>query len=213
VSFSSEEEVVCPCGETFEAILWNSVNLKEDPDLRDMLLSGALNVHACSMCKRLVYAERFVLVHDPASELLAFVHPTARASERELLEAAMLRDTAQAQAVEGGMKIAYPPVLLFGMDALVELVHREEEESDQGAVMESLGGAGGFTVVSLSPSRARALGLPSRLPVAGEGAPRDRLLAGVRAVLAANDRLTVYEELRKRVEKDGLTTEAAAALA
>ena len=213
MSFSSQEEVFCPCGESFEAIVWNSVNLKEDPDLRDTLLGGALNVHTCSMCKRFVYAERFVLVHDPATQLLAFVHPKNREAEKELLEAAMLRDTAQAEAVPGGIKIPYPPTLLFGMDSLVELINKEEEEADQGVVLESMAGAGGFVVLSLSPSEARIAGLPGRLPLAGTGAPSDRLRSGIKTLLAANDRLTVYAELLKRLETGPLPPEALSALA
>ncbi len=208
MSFSSEEEVTCPCGESFDALLWNSVNLKEDPELRDMLLGGALNVHACPMCKSLIYAERFVLIHDPATQLLAFVHPKAREGEKELLEAAMHRDTAQAQAVEGAIKIPYPPVLLFGMDALVDLVRMEQEEADQGAVVESVAADAGINVLSLRPSRARAARLPTRVPWAGSGTPAERLRRGLKDVLAANDRLTVYADLLARLDGGRLSEEA-----
>jgi hypothetical protein len=211
MSFSSQEEVTCPCGETFDALVWNSVNLKEDPDLKEMLLGGALNVHACSMCKRLVYAERFVLVHDPETELLAFVHPSGRENEREFLEAAMNRDTAQAQAVEGGMKIPYAPVLLFGMDVLVDLMQKETEEADQGAVVESMAKTAGVRVLSLPLSKARTLGVPAKLPFLGAGA--DGLRQGLKAVLAANDRLTVYAELLQKLDAGAIPSETLSALA
>ena len=212
MSFSSEEEVDCPCGETFPARLWNSVNLKEDPDLRSMLLGGSLNVITCPICSGLVYAERFVLIHDPLNELLIFVHPKSRSEEREFLGVAMVRDAAEAQKVEGGLKIPYPPVLVFGLDEAVDMIQAEEESTVQAAVLAALAPQLTLSVVRLSPARARAAGLPRAAPLSGNGPADERLKTGLKTVLAANDRLTVYAELLKKVESDGLSVEARSAL-
>jgi hypothetical protein len=213
MSFASEEEIDCPCGETFLARQWNSVNLKEDPDLRSILMGGELNVVPCSLCKNLVYTERFVLVHDPENELIAFVHPKARAGEKELLEAAMHRDMAQAQSVPGGLPIPYPPELLFGMESVVDILSAEQESADQSAILDALAPSVPVEVLRLPPAQARAAGLPRSTPLSGEGSPVDRLSRGLRAVLAANDRLTVYKELLDKVEGGGLSQDAAARIA
>lgn len=213
MSFSSQEEVDCPCGETFEAPLWNSINLKEDPDLRSILMGGELNVTACSMCKSLVFTDRFVLVHDPDTQLLAFVHPKAREGEREFLETAMRKDTLEAQNMGQGMKISYPPVLLFGLENLVDLMRLEEEAADQSAILDALSASLPIRLVKLSPSAARTVGLPLRTPLGDGASPAEKLKAGVKAVLAANDRLDVYAGLLARAEKGELSAEAWKALA
>jgi hypothetical protein len=213
MSFSSEEEVDCPCGETFSARLWNSVNLKEDPDLRSILLGGSLNVVTCPACSGLVYDERFVLVHDPLNELLMFVHPKARSEERGFLRTSMIKDAAEAQSVEGGLKIPYPPVLVFGLDDAVEMIRAEEESTVQAAVLSSLARGLPVNVVRLSPSQARAAGLPRSVPLAGGGTAEERLTAGLKTVQAANDRLTVFADLLKKVETEGLSVEARSVLA
>jgi hypothetical protein len=212
MSFSSEEEVDCSCGETFPARLWNSVNLKEDPDLRSMLLGGSLNVVACPICSGLVYAERFVLIHDPLNELLMFVHPKARSEERQFLESAMARDAAEAQNVEGGLKIPYPPVLVFGLDEAVDMIRAEEESTVQASVLAAFAPRINLSVVRLSPARARAAGLLRVTPLYGPGTADERLKAGLKSALCANDRLTVYSDLLKKVESEGLSAEARSAL-
>lgn len=212
MSFASEEEVDCPCGETFPARLWNSINLREDPDLRSVLMGGELNVAACPACKALVFTERFLIVHDPEAELMAFVHPKAREAEREYLEACMHRDVAQAEGVEGGAKLSYPPALYFGLDALVDAMAAEQESNDQSAIVDALGAALPANVVRLPPAKARAAGLPRSVPLAGGGGMAERLAAGLEALLAVNDRLTVYAALRVRLASGGLPASALAAL-
>lgn len=192
--------------------MWNSINLKGDPDLRSMLLGGSLNVVTCPICRGLVYAERFVLIHDPLNELLMFVYPKARSEEREFLGVAMVRDAAEAQKVEGGLKIPYPPVLVFGLDEAVDMIQAEEESTVQAAVLAALAPQVPVDVVRLSPAKARAAGLPRAAPLSGNGTAGERLKAGLRAALAANDRLTVYADLLKKAESDGLSAEARSAL-
>jgi hypothetical protein len=173
-----------------------------------MLEGGSLNVVTCPMCQHLVYAERFVLIHDPLNELLMFVHPKARSGEREFLGASMVRDAAEAQKVEGGLKIPYPPVLAFGLDEAVDLIQAEEESTVQAAVLATLAPQLPADVVRLSPAKARAAGLPRAAPLSGSGTADERLIAGLKAVLAANDRLTVYADLLRKVETEGLSVEA-----
>ena len=175
-------------------------------------MGGALNVVPCSMCKTLVYAERFVLVHDPANELLIFVHPKDRESERDLLEIKMLHDVAEAQNAEGAIKIPYPPVLLFGMDSVVELLQKEDEIAAQSDILGALSSTLPVNLVKLSPAVAREAGLPRQVPLAGGGTMGDRLTSGLQAVLSINDRLTVYADLCKVAREGNISEEAIAIL-
>jgi hypothetical protein len=200
MSFAIEDEADCPCGETFATRVWSSVNLKEDEELRSALLGGALNVVPCSLCKAMVYVDRFLLIHDPDTELLAFIHPKAREADREELQISMLRDTAEAQGVEGGLKVPYAPLLFFGLESVVDLLKKEEEIADQSAILEALAPELSLKLVKLSPSQARPAGLPWRIPVASGAAAVEGLIGGLKTLLAANDRLTIYADLLRRAE-------------
>lgn len=212
MSFASEEEIDCPCGETFTAQLWNSVNLKEDPDLRSLLLGGELNVNPCPMCKSLVYTERFVLIHDPIHQLLVFMHPKVREAERDFLEIAMKKDYVEAQEVPGGPRLTYPPELHFGLETVVEVILREEESAVQSAILDAIAAGIPVDAVKLAPAKARDAGLPRTVPLAGTGDMKARLRGGLRAVVAANDRLTVYQALLAELEAGRVTEKTIAAL-
>lgn len=212
MSFASEEEVDCPCGETFTAQLWNSINLKEDPDLRSILIGGELNVNPCPMCKSLTYTERFVLIHDPVNELMVFMHPKAREAEREFLETAMKKDFAEAQDVPGSPRIPYPPELHFGLETVVEVIRREEESVIQSTILDALAPGIPVQAVHLGAAKARAAGLPRTVPLAGTGDVKTRLLNGLKAALAANDQLTVYQGLLAEVEAGRVPDKTFAAL-
>jgi hypothetical protein len=110
------------------------------------------------------------------------------------------------------LKIPYPPVLVFGLDEAVDMIQAEEESTVQAAVLAALAPQVPVDVVRLSPAKARAAGLPRAAPLSGNGTAGERLKAGLRAALAANDRLTVYADLLKKAESDGLSAEARSAL-
>ena len=75
MSTAKLEQIRCPCGEGFEADLYNSINAEDDPDLKESLVCGEINVVCCPKCSQIFYAEHFVLYHDPSVELIAFVYP------------------------------------------------------------------------------------------------------------------------------------------
>lgn len=202
------QDVRCPCGEDFESELWSSVNVSQEPELKEEILAGQLNVVNCPTCKTMVYAERFVLYHDPSNELMAFVYPAGYDKEEEKWRDKTREDFAAAQnLIESGQRLAYPPVTLFGMDTLVELLRKEQESFDQAAIVESLAGPLDFQSRRLPPSLARKWSLPPVLPLAG---PADdgadvRFKRGLERVIKANDRLTVYAELRDQLDSMNLS--------
>ena len=46
-----DEEVVCECGQRFNAKVWHLVDLGQNPELRETILEGKLNVVECPKCK------------------------------------------------------------------------------------------------------------------------------------------------------------------
>jgi hypothetical protein len=120
------QDVKCPCGEEFEAELFAAVNAQREPELKDAVLAGQLNVVECSMCRRLIYAERFVLYHDPAAELLAFVYPADFQAEEARWKAKTEEDfAAAASAQKPEERLPYRPMTLFGLDALAARLSKD----------------------------------------------------------------------------------------
>src|SRR3989344_5582440 len=137
MSFQAPEEIRCPCGEVFQTELYQSVSAGDDPDLKEMILGGEFNMVKCPSCFQLLYGERFVLYHDAAQELMAFVHPLEQEHRKEELKAEMRSSFEKLQA---GLpeKLPYEPTLIFGMDRLCELIVREDNIADEAAIAEFL---------------------------------------------------------------------------
>lgn len=197
MSTTIEQVVKCPCGEEFDATLWSSVNTQTDPDINERILSGQFNVVKCDNCHNYIYAERFVLYHDPAAELMGFVYPTAYGSERTKWNQKTKNDFQTAQGgLNEGERLSYAPVSLFGLDELVDVLTLEQEKKDQGDILDLLAAKLDLTVLRIKQSLAREKNIPDRLPlVKTEARGIDNLKKGLAVLLKENDRLSVYQAL------------------
>lgn len=203
MSFSKLEEIKCQCGEVFEAELWNAINVVEDPELKDALLAGEINIVCCPACGQILYAEHFILYHDPRHELIAFVYPLSFADRKEHWERKMREDFEQAtKDLLAEEVITYEPVLLFGLDALYDIVRTEEEDLDEIAILEYCAKDLGLSLIHLKPSLSRPLHIPMVIPRKHiKGAmPREEILAGLDVLLEYNERLTCFDRLRHLIE-------------
>src|SRR5687767_14984980 len=93
---------------------WSLVNVKLDPELKDLLLGGELNMGECEACGKMFYAEHFLLYHDPDAQLMAFVYPLSDEAKRSELEKKTQDDfqASQALAVDAE-RLDYEPLTLF----------------------------------------------------------------------------------------------------
>ncbi len=205
MSLSKLEEIRCPCGEVFEAELWNAINSSEDPELKDALLNGEINVVCCPACGEIFYAEHFLLYHDADSELLAFVYPSSFAPHASYWAGKMEDDFRRAmEEMTQETKITYKPILLFGLDSLVSLIHEDEEESDEVTILEYIAKDLELSLVHLHPALARPhqlLRVLPRLP-RKKGALRDEVIDGLRRLLEYNKNLSRYRKLLGDIEND-----------
>lgn len=206
MSLSYMEEVQCSCGETFEAELYQSVSVRENPELKEAVLGGQLNVVKCTSCFRLLYAERFVLYHDADSALMAFVYPKDMEHDRIKIEQSMGGAFAQLQSeLPEGQEIQYQPYLLFGMDALCALIRAEEDLADEVAVVESLCDSLQIKYKKISLDLARRKQIPSLIPYAvndSKNGFRENAIAGLLKVMEANPHLQHYGKFLAEVNKD-----------
>src|SRR5438067_1125064 len=125
MSLTAIEEIRCPCGEAFESELYQSVSAGDEPDLKDQILAGEFNMVRCPACSQLLYGERFVLYHDSAQELMAFIYPVGMQDKKAEIEKEMAQTYAKLRAEANPGALHYEPNLLFGMDRLCEMLTRE----------------------------------------------------------------------------------------
>jgi len=203
MSFAKLEEIQCPCGEAFEAELWNAINAQEDPELKEAMIGGEINVVCCPACHEIFYAEHFILYHDSASEIIAFVYPTSFAPQATYWASKMKEDFKTAlKDMDPGEIIDYEPMLFFGLDTLAELVRAEEEDTDEISILEHCAKDLGLTIIRLKPSLVRPLQMPRVLPrfAVKSGDLRDEVLAGLDRLLKYNGNLSCFNRIRHLIE-------------
>lgn len=201
-----EHDVECTyCQHPNTVEVWSVINVKEDPELKDVLLGGELNMAECEACHKTFFAEHFLLYHDPEAELMAFVYPLINEVEREGWEKKTADDfkTSQDLALDEE-RLNYPALTLFGLDALLKLVEREDEEVLQAEIVSYLAKEKGLPTVTIKRSIARKLGVPALLlgEPAGAGIAANSSIAALERLIAINDRLNIYVELLARVKAD-----------
>jgi hypothetical protein len=201
-----EKEVPCTYCRFPNAVeIWSIINVKEDPELRDLLLGGELNMAECGSCKKVFFAENFLLYHDPNAELLAFVYPYAARSEKATYEEKTRLDFENLKALsESSASFSYTPVTFFGFDELIHVIEDEEEKEIQGGIVAALAPSLNIPVVSLRPSLARRQNVPQIVPgfTAHDRFGREQLLAALKTVENANHLLSVYVKWRLSVEEN-----------
>lgn len=206
MSFQGDVEVRCPsCGDSFEAPTWSFVNGSAEEALRERVKARELNLLLCPFCGAAFMPEVSWVYYEPAAEILAFVFPEAWQAEEAKWREKMEEDCAQMRVSLGDrLPMDLKPELYFGQDGLAGLLEAEDWRADERDVMLFLAGELGLSVHKVSPLWARAHAVPSALPYAGAGAPtRNALIAGLKALAAANDRLTAWSDYLARLERDG----------
>ena len=190
MSTFNDIDVECEeCGEEFKGVVWTAVHAQQDPELKDLLLGGELNILFCPKCSHVAYQDHFVLYQDPLAELIAYIYPPAQERDAEFLQKTMMVNFAEAQMVyEPKDRKDYDPILVFGLDAFVRMMEREDRRAEQSQIAEALCAEHQIPYVKLRPSRARALRMMRVLPcIPSSKAPaRGEVLAGLDQLLEKN---------------------------
>jgi hypothetical protein len=144
VSAFNEIDVTCEeCGEEFKGTVWTAVHAAQNPELKDLLLGGELNILFCPKCAHTFFYDHFLLYQDPRLKLVAYVHPIGDEHQREELEVMMHRGFDEAQAAfDPKDRLPYRPVLYFGLDQLKDDVRRREDKLVDEEVAEARHAAG-----------------------------------------------------------------------
>lgn len=77
MSLNSSQKIKCPsCGKLEEVTVWNSITVKDSPDLKNDLLSGNINMFKCSACSHRGLIPTPMLYHDEDKKLLISFTPS-----------------------------------------------------------------------------------------------------------------------------------------
>jgi hypothetical protein len=201
-----EREIPCShCRFPNSVEIWSIVNVKEDPELKDLLLGGELNMAECASCHKIFYAEHFLLYHDPEAELLAFVYPFEARSERATYEEKTRQDfEALKAASESASAFSYAPLTFFGLDELVRLLEEEEAMGIQAEIVAAMAPQIKLPTAAIRPSVARGQHIPWVVPGFDKSDRFDRakLLSALRKVEEANSHLSVYADWLKTADQN-----------
>jgi hypothetical protein len=193
------------CGEAFRGTVWVAIHAGQDPELKDLLLGGELNLVSCTSCTNVAYQERFLIYQEPLAELIAYVYPEIQKREEADLRALMLSGFHEAQAtLPEKQRVDYDPVVFFGLKSLIDQLQKEEALAEQSQVAQAICKQNHIETVLLRPSHARRLGTMRVIPHTGKGntPPREDILAGIAQLLKIDPVLDAYALLKASIESD-----------
>lgn len=194
MSFKGEIEAQCPQGcFAFETEVWSFVRGDKDPDQRLAIMAREFNLILCPHCSKPFFPDAPYVYYEPSAELLAFVFPQSYAEKEDFWRGKMGADFAEFKAGMGAdLSEDLEPELFFGIDGLASLLEREDYRGEEREVMEFLAKELGLSLYRVSPKFARTHGIPSALPFEPGRADRQSVIAGLKKIAAANDRLTAF---------------------
>ncbi len=86
MSMESRESIKCPkCGADQEVIVWSSLNVGLDPELRVRLFNGEINMFECSKCQHKAFLNAPLLYHDMAREFTVMYYPRQSLDDPEFI--------------------------------------------------------------------------------------------------------------------------------
>jgi hypothetical protein len=127
MSSESPEELTCRvCGNKQVTTLWDSINVTLDPELKDKLFAGEINVFTCEKCceKRTVNAP--LLYHDMTLLFCVQFYPPEALGDIDFFrqfkaDGSMLMDNIPAQFAKSGAYLVNPHIV-FNMTEMINYV-------------------------------------------------------------------------------------------
>ena len=156
-SLKYQETLSCPNGcEPFEADRWSFVNAAQNPELKDAVLGGELNLFCCPQCSAFFHGDNDLIYVDERAGLLVFVFSDKnRANKAQLLEK-MEHDYAQLKdTLFKKMNLDFGPICVFGLEELKGVVQKEQQRTDESEAIAAAAAALGLKVARLHPRWAR----------------------------------------------------------
>ena len=115
----------CSCGHEFEATLWDAIDVAEEQELKQKLISGHINQIHCEKCQKRSYVEKDLVYHDMDQRLWVQMFPKADRPKWSELE------EDHKEALKNNPLIRrYHFRLAFGRDELLEKIRIFDNQLD-----------------------------------------------------------------------------------
>jgi len=206
MSTFNEINISCPnCGKEYKGIIWTAIHASQDPELKDLLLGGEINLLMCPDCAHVAYQEHFILYQDPAAELVAYIYPPSQQEGEEFLHTSIMNSFKDAQAIYPPKdRKDYDPILVFGLEKFVGMMQEEDRWAAQSQVAEAICKENSIPYKKLRPFDARRLRMLRVLPtaVASTHPARADVLGGLEKLLTINPTLDLYSKLCTKIQED-----------
>ena len=72
------------CGQQHKVTVYRSINISENPELKDKVRDGSLFLWECPHCGQVNLAKYETLYHDPAAKLMVWLIPSGEVSETQM---------------------------------------------------------------------------------------------------------------------------------
>ncbi len=72
------------CGQQHQITVYRSINISENPELKDKVRDGSLFLWECPHCGQVNLAKYETLYHDPAAKLMVWLIPSGEVSETQM---------------------------------------------------------------------------------------------------------------------------------
>jgi hypothetical protein len=204
MTISNIEKIKCLQGHLFEASLLAAISVADNPELKEALIAGEINMVSCPVCGEIFFAECFILYHDSENELIAFVYPLSFQEQATQCKAKMKKEFELALAnFEDRKKINYEPILLFGIEDLVLLLRSEQNIEDEESILKYIAPKLSLKIVKIPPNISRSLGIPKLLPIPKgiKGLDVKVLTESLQTVIKYNPNLLHYSDLLEKISK------------
>lgn len=205
MSILSNCEIKCSCGETFEAEVWKAVNVFDDPDLKEVVLSGRFNTVECPHCHKVFYHEHFFMYQDLQNEFIAYVYPKKEQSFAKDLRQKMLSDfSVLIKNIEELEKIDFEPVIYFGIEDLIDTIRNEDNLKDEIDILNFIAKRIELDLIKIKPAKARKLCVLHTIPKSKKstGDIKKDIVSGLEQLLKYNPNLIEYENLLARIKQN-----------
>jgi hypothetical protein len=204
MSIYNLEEVKCRCGEIFEAELVSAISASDDPELKEYLLDGSVNLVKCPNCSDIFYVERFILYSDTVNELIAFVYPLDCQNEAATYKKKMDEDFSKAKASFGDEFAGdYEPILIFGIKDLIEMLKARQDVQDEEMILGYIHKSLNIDIFKIRPSIARKFNTLSIMPIE-KGVKKDpsAIISALQVLTSYNPNLISYVNLLEKLSKN-----------
>lgn len=124
MSLPQELEITCPhCESEQKTTVWRTINTTIDPELKQNLLDGQINMFRCPDCDYEGHVDLDLLYHDMRQEFLVQYYPFYWLDEADLLEEFTPEGEWRTDSeIERTEYIFRPPHVVFDMGELVRYI-------------------------------------------------------------------------------------------